>query len=131
MTRYVNKGHMARAALEAVAHQALDIVEAMNQDSGVALTSLKVDGGMVKNELLMQYQADLLDVPVIRPKITETTVLGAAYAAGLASGFWPNMDALKEQWEEDETFLPDMSEEDRSKRTALWKKAVDRTLGWV
>ena len=97
MTRYVNKGHLARATLEATAYQTREVLEAMNTDSGVPLTALKVDGGMVFNELLMQFQADILDVPVIRPKVAETTALGAAYAAGLAVGYWKDFDELRSQ----------------------------------
>ena len=104
LTRFVNKGHLARAALEAAAYQTRDIVEAMNRDSGVALHKLKVDGGMVANDLLMQIQADILDVPVIRPQVTETTALGAAYAAGLAVGFWSGTDELRRNWKEDRTW---------------------------
>jgi glycerol kinase len=130
LTRFVNKGHLARAALEANAYQTLDIVEAMNKDSGVALTRLKVDGGMVVNELLMQFQADVLDVPVIRPKVTETTALGAAYAAGLAVGFWPDMAALRRNWAVDKTFAPNMDEKQRESGIRNWKKAVTRTFDW-
>ncbi|MDJ0783081.1 MAG: glycerol kinase GlpK [Desulfosarcinaceae bacterium] len=131
LTRYVNKGHIARAVLEANAYQTLDIVEAMNADSGVDLTRLKVDGGMVMNELLMQFQADILDVPVIRPEITETTALGAAYAAGLAVGFWSNMAELRQYWAVDKTWEADMAAERRSDLVAGWKKAVTRTFDWV
>jgi glycerol kinase len=131
LTRFVNKGHMARAVLEASAFQTKDIVESMNQDSGVALRSLKVDGGMVTNELLMQFQADLLNVPVIRPKITETTALGAAYAAGLAVGFWPDLESLRRNWTMDRTWLPAMPQEERGNKYGEWKKAVERTFNWV
>jgi glycerol kinase len=131
LTRYVNKGHIARAVLEANAYQALDIVEAMNADSGVDLAHLKVDGGMVKNELLMQFQADILGVPVIRPKITETTALGAAYAAGLAVGFWTDMEELRKYWAVDKIWEAGMEDATRSKLVAGWKKAVTRTFDWV
>lgn len=131
LTRFVNKGHLARAVLEANAYQTLDIVEAMNQDSGVALTKLKVDGGMVANELLMQFQADILDVPVIRPTVTETTALGAAYAAGLAIGYWSDMEDLRQNWSMDNTWYPKMTAEDRAKGIHGWKKAVERTFNWV
>ncbi len=131
LTRYVNKGHLARAVLEANAYQTLDIMEAMQTDSGVALNSLKVDGGMVTNELLMQFQADLLEVPVIRPTITETTALGAAYAAGLAVGFWNSMDDLKQYWSVDKTWQPQMDEGRRRAGIRGWKKAVQRTFDWV
>ena len=131
LTRYVNKGHLARAVLEANAYQTLDIMEAMQTDSGVALNSLKVDGGMVANELLMQFQADLLKVPVIRPTITETTALGAAYAAGLAVNFWDSMEALKQYWSVDRTWHPQMDDAVRQAGIQGWKKAVQRTFDWV
>ncbi len=131
LTRYVNKGHLARAVLEANAYQTLDIMEAMKKDSGVDLNSLKVDGGMVANELLMQFQADLLGVPVIRPSITETTALGAAYAAGLAVGFWSSMEELKQYWLEDKAWQCQMDEKTRRKGIRCWQKAVQRTLDWV
>ncbi|MEJ2037729.1 MAG: glycerol kinase GlpK [Desulfosarcinaceae bacterium] len=131
LTRYITKAHIARAVLEANAYQTLDVVEAMHKDSGVSLNSLKVDGGMVANELLMQLQADLLDVPVIRPKVTETTALGAAYAAGLACGFWDGLEDLKRNWAVDKTWQPKMDAEKRRKGIMGWRKAVERTLGWV
>ena len=131
LTRYVNKGHIARAVLEASAYQTCDIVKAMNKDSGVELSRLKVDGGMVANEVLMQFQADMLNVPVIRPKVSETTALGAAYAAGLAVGFWSGQDELRQNWAEDKTWQPSMAETDREKYYRDWKKAVDRTFNWV
>jgi glycerol kinase len=131
LTRYVNKGHIARAALEANAYQTLDIVEAMQKDSGVELNSLKVDGGMVANELLMQFQSDLLNVPVIRPSITETTALGAAYAAGLAVGYWASMEDLKQYWSVDKIWQPQMDDPVRQAGVRGWKKAVQRTFDWV
>jgi glycerol kinase len=131
LTRYVNKGHIARAVLEANAYQTLDLMEAMNKDSGVDLSSLKVDGGMVANELLMQFQADLLGVPVIRPSITETTALGAAYAAGLAVGVWSSLQALKQFWSKDKIWQPTMDENARQKGIRGWKKAVQRTFDWL
>jgi len=131
LTRYVNKGHIARAVLEANAYQTLDIVEAMKKDSGVDVNSLKVDGGMVANELLMQFQADLLDVPVIRPAITETTALGAAYAAGLAVGYWASMEDLKQYWTVDKTWQPQMDDDTRQTGIRGWRKAVRRTFDWV
>jgi glycerol kinase len=131
LTRYVNKGHIARAALEATAFQTREVVDAMNADSGVALSELKVDGGMVANELLMQFQADILDVPVIRPQVAETTALGAAYAAGLAVGYWSNQDDLRRNWQEDKRWLPAMDAEVREREYARWKKAVTRTFDWV
>jgi glycerol kinase len=131
MTRYVNKGHLARAVLEATAYQTCEVLEAMEKDSGVALKSLKADGGMVYNELLMQFQADILDVPVVRPKVAETTALGAAYAAGLAVGFWNNLDDLRANWQIDKTWQPQMSVEQRQTLYHGWKKAVERTFNWV
>jgi glycerol kinase len=131
LTRYVNKGHIARAVLEASAYQTRDIVAAMNKDSGVELSMLKVDGGMVVNELLMQFQADILDVPVIRPKVSETTALGAAYAAGLAVGFWESLDELRRNWAEDKTWQPEVDSKVREKYYREWKKAVDRTFDWL
>jgi glycerol kinase len=131
LTRYVNKGHIARAVLEASAYQTRDIVEAMNKDSGVELSTLKVDGGMVANELLMQFQSDILNVPVIRPKVSETTALGAAYAAGLAVGFWEGLDELRNNWQEDKTWQPTVDSEVREKLYREWKKAVDRTFDWL
>jgi glycerol kinase len=131
MTRFVNKGHLARAVLEATAYQTREILEAMEKDSGVRLASLKVDGGMVFNELLMQFQADILDVSVIRPKVTETTALGAAYAAGLAVGFWKDLDELRVNWAADKEWRPQMDPARRSAGYADWKRAVTRTLDWV
>jgi glycerol kinase len=131
MTRYVNKGHIARAALEATAFQTREVLDAMNKDSGVDLTALKVDGGMVFNELLMQFQADVLGVPVIRPKVAETTSLGAAYAAGLAVGFWAKVDDLRANWGQDKAWRPMMGEAERKRIYAGWKKAVTRTFDWV
>jgi len=131
LTRYVNKGHIARAVLEATAWQTREVLDAMNADSGVALTALKVDGGMVYNELLMQFQADVLGVPVIRPKVAETTALGAAYAAGLAVGFWTEVEELRKNWQVDHTWEPKMDAKEREKEYKLWKKAVTRTFDWV
>jgi glycerol kinase len=131
LTRYINRHHIARAVLEAVAYQTLDVVEAMRKDSGVSLSNLRVDGGMVANELLMQFQADILGVPVIRPKITETTALGAASAAALASGMVSGVDELKSNWAMDKTWQPQMDAARRQKGIACWKKAVARTLDWV
>ena len=130
LTRYVNAGHIARATLEATAFQSREIVEAMATDSGVDLDSLKVDGGMVGNDLLMQFQADLLGVPVIRPEVAETTALGAAYAAGLATGFWESEDDLRENWAEDKRWEPKMDSEKRDEYYKYWKKAVTRTFDW-
>jgi glycerol kinase len=131
LTRYVNKGHIARAVLEATAWQTREVLDAMNADSGVDLTALKVDGGMVYNELLMQFQADVLGVPVIRPKVAETTALGAAYAAGLAVGFWGAVDDLRANWAKDKEWSPKMDAAERDKEYGFWKKAVTRTFDWV
>jgi glycerol kinase len=131
MTRYVNRGHIARAVLEATAYQTREVLDAMEKDSGVRLTSLKVDGGMVFNELLMQFQADILDVPVIRPKVAETTALGAAYAAGLAVGFWKGYDELRLNWGKDKEWKPSMPVEKRNTLFTGWKKAVTRTFDWI
>ena len=131
LTRYVNAGHIARAVLEATAWQSKEVVDAMNQDSGVELASLKVDGGMVHNELLMQFQADVLGVPVIRPTVAETTSLGAAYAAGLAVGFWSEVEDLRANWGKDKEWQPQMDPAEREKEYGLWKKAVTRTFDWL
>jgi glycerol kinase len=130
LTRYVNAGHIARATLEATAYQSREVVEAMNQDSGVDLESLKVDGGMVGNDLLMQFQADLLGVPVIRPKVPETTSLGAAYAAGLATGLWSTEDELRENWVEDKRWEPQMEASERDEYFKYWKRAVTKSFDW-
>ena len=131
LTRYVNKGHIARAVLEATAWQTREVLDAMNADSGVALTALKVDGGMVYNELLMQFQSDVLGVPVIRPKVAETTALGAAYAAGLAVGFWAAVEDLRANWAKDKEWTPKLDAATRDKEYGFWKKAVTRTFDWV
>ena len=131
LTRYVNKAHIARAALEATAYQTREVLDAMESDSDVKLTALKVDGGMVFNELLMQFQSDILNVPVVRPKVAETTALGAAYAAGLAVGFWNDFHELKNNWGMDKEWQPAMDENMRKKLYSGWKKAVTRTFDWV
>ena len=131
LTRYVTAGHLARAVLEATAWQSKEVVDAMNSDSGVDLPSLKVDGGMVGNELLMQFQADVLGVPVVRPTVPETTSLGAAYAAGLAVGFWAEVEDLRANWGKDKEWEPSMDAAKRDHEYALWKKAVTRTFDWV
>ncbi|MFJ6654032.1 glycerol kinase GlpK [Microbacterium sp. NPDC091313] len=131
MTRYVNKGHIARAALEATAFQTREVLDAVNADSGVDLTELKVDGGMTANDALMQFQADILGVPVVRPVVAETTALGAAYAAGLAVGFWDNLDDLRANWQEDKRWEPNMDSEERDRQLRLWKKAVTKSMDWV
>jgi len=131
LTAYATRGHLARAVLEATAFQTREVLDAMNRDSGVPLQALKVDGGMVQNHLLMQFQADILDVPVIRPVVAETTSLGAAYAAGLAVGFWRDLNDLAKNWRVDETWIPAMGEEERSHHLDAWRKAIERSLGWV
>ena len=131
LTRYINAGHIARAVLESTAYQSAEVLEAMNKDSGVPLTALKVDGGMVHDQTLMQFQSDILGVPVIRPKVAETTALGAAYAAGLAVGFWKQVEDLRENWQIDQQWHPNMEAATRETLMAGWKKAVTRTLDWV
>jgi len=131
LTRYVNKGHIARAVLEATAYQTLDVVNAMEQDSGIKLSSLRVDGGMVMNQLLMKFQADMLNTQVVSPAVAETTALGAAYAAGLAVGYWKNTDELKSNWAIAHTWSPDMEEVKRNDLYKGWQKAVTKSYGWV
>ena len=131
LTRYVNKNHIARAALEATAFQTREVLDAVNADSGVPLTELRVDGGMVANDALMQFQADILGVDVVRPKVIETTALGAAYAAGLAVGFWNDTDELGRNWDEGKRWSPQMEDEERQRQMRLWKKAVTKTFDWV
>lgn len=131
LTRYINRGHLARAVLEATAYQTREILDAMQNDSGVTLTALKVDGGMVNDELLMQFQADILGVPVIRPKVTETTALGAAYVAGLAVGYWKSLEELRQNWGIDHTWQAKMPVDRRDRLYQGWKKAVTRTFDWI
>jgi glycerol kinase len=131
MTRYINRGHIARAVLEATAYQTREVLEAMEEDSGIKLHTLKVDGGMVANELLMQFQSDLLGVPVVRPKVSETTSLGAAYAAGLALGFWNDFESLRANWQKGKEWQPTEERETSDRLFAQWKKAVTRTFEWV
>jgi glycerol kinase len=131
LTGFSTKGHIARAALEATAWQTREVIDAMNRDSGVALGALKVDGGMVTNELLMQFQADVLGVPVIRPEVIQTTALGAAYAAGLAVGFWPNLDGLRANWRKDREWTPALDPAARAIAYHWWQKAVGRTFDWL
>ena len=131
LTRYVERGHIARTVLESTAYQTRDVLEAMEADSGVTAQTLFVDGGMVANDLLMQFQADILDVPVARPTIPEATALGAAYGAGLAVGFFDSLDTLSALWAEDRRWEPAMPSEERDRLYAGWKKAVTRTLDWV
>ena len=131
LTGYVTRAHIARAVLEAVAWQVREVVDAMKADSGVALQALKADGGMTANGLLMQIQADVLDCPVVCPAVTETTCLGAAYAAGLAVGVWPDASALKAHWRKDAEWTPKMEAAAREAQFGKWKKAVARTLDWA
>ncbi len=131
LTGFTNRHHLARAVLEAVAFQTRDVVDAMIVDSNKSLTRMKVDGGMTANALLMQFQADVLGVPVIRSKVRETTALGAAYAAGLAVGFWRDLDDLRSKWHADQTWEPAMPESDRQSRLAGWHKAIERAMGWI
>ncbi len=131
LTRYTNKGHLARAVLEATAFQTREVLEAMEKDSGVALKSLRVDGGMVFNRLLMQFQSDILNVPVVRPRIAETTALGAAYAAGLAAGYWNNIHELQQNWQIEHTWFPQMSAVERQELYQNWLKAVNRSFNWI
>jgi glycerol kinase len=131
LTRFANRGHVARAALEATAYQTREVLEAMRSDSGVELRALKVDGGMVRNELLMQFQADVLGVPVVRPRVVETTSLGAAYAAGLAVGFWGSPAELRAHWAEERRWEPRLSATERDRLYERWREAVQRSLGWA
>jgi glycerol kinase len=131
LTRYTNKAHLARAVLEATAFQTREVVEAMEKDSGIALDTLRTDGGMVEDELLMQFQADILDRPVVRPVVRETTALGAAYAAGLAVGYYKNLEDLRSQWAIDHTWQPHMEQKQRESLYGSWKKAVTRSFDWI
>jgi glycerol kinase len=131
LTRYANRGHLARAVLEATAYQTRDVVEAMEKDSGVALDVLRVDGGMVENGLLMQFQADVLGRPVVRPRIKETTALGAAYAAGLATGFYAGLEDLRSHWAVDQVWRPEMASQRREELCRMWKRAVTRSFDWT
>jgi glycerol kinase len=131
LTRYINKGHIARAALESTAFQVREVLDAMEKDSGIELANLRTDGGMVQNHLLMQFQSNILNKPVVRPVIQETTALGAAYAAGLATGFMKDTDEVVANWAEDHRWNPSMEEEKRASLYHFWKKAVTRTFDWV
>jgi glycerol kinase len=131
LTGFVNRGHLARAALEATAWQTREVVDAMNNDGRTPLTELRVDGGMTRNDLLMQFLADVLQVPVVRPMVAETTCLGAAYAAGLAVGFWPDTDALRANWQRDAQWQPQKPTQEVEREFGQWRKAVERTLNWV
>jgi glycerol kinase len=131
LTAYANRGHIARAALEAAAWQSREVVDAANAAAGAPLGELRVDGGMTANSLLMQFQADVLGVPVVRPAVSETTALGAAFAAGLAVGYWKDLDELRERWREDRRWEPQMDAAERERRYARWRKAVKRSFDWV
>jgi glycerol kinase len=131
LTRFANRGHIARAALESTAYQTKDVLDAMTADSGVDLVELKVDGGMTQNSLLMQFQADLLGVDVVRPTVAETTASGAAYAAGLAVGFWSGLEELTSLWVEAKRWVPDMTSDESSRLQGRWRQAIDRSLDWV
>jgi glycerol kinase len=131
LTRYVNRAHLVRATLESMCYQSRDVADAVEKDSGAPLPDLRVDGGAVKNNFLMQLQADILGIPVIRPQVQETTALGAAYLAGLATGYWSSFDEMRENWQVDRTFEPSWSEDQRESGYAQWKKAIERTRGWV
>jgi len=131
LTRYVNRAHLVRATLESICYQSRDVADAVEKDSGKPLPDLRVDGGAVKNNFLMQLQADVLGIPVIRPQVQETTALGAAYLAGLAVGYWSSLDEMRDNWQVDRTFEPQWSEDQRESGYAWWKKAVERTRGWV
>jgi glycerol kinase len=131
LTRGANRNHIIRAALESIAYQTKDVLEAMQQDSKITLNDLRVDGGAVANNFLMQFQSDILGVPVERPKITETTALGAAYLAGLAVGFWKDLDEISNKWMVDKEFSPMLPEDDRKKAYSGWQKAVNRSKAWI
>jgi glycerol kinase len=131
LTRYVTKAHIARAALESTAFQTRDVIEAVTADTGRELEELRVDGGMTHNDLLVQFQADILGIPVVRPTVVETTALGAAYAAGLATGLWDGLDDLRAHWQQDRRFEPVMPVEEREQRYRTWQKAVSKSLDWV
>jgi glycerol kinase len=131
LTRYATRAHIARAALEATAYQTRDVLDAMEKDSGIAVKELRVDGGMVANELLMQFQSDILAVPVVRPRVTETTALGAAYAAGLAVGYWSGLADLERNWAVDKRWQPALPAAERDRLYRSWQKAVTRSFDWV
>jgi glycerol kinase len=131
LTRGATKAHLARATLESIALQSVDVLEAMRADSGIALTELRVDGGASANDLLMQMQADFAGIPVIRARVSETTALGAAYLAGLATGFWPGETEIDAQWIADRTFTPGLDEGKRSQKIETWRRAVERAKGWA
>jgi glycerol kinase len=130
MSRGTSKAHIARAALASIAYQTSDILTAMQKDAPVRLEELRVDGGAARNDLLMQFQADILGVPVVRPSITETTALGAAYLAGLAVSFWSSIEEIHIQWQMERRFLPDMGQDERKERLATWHRAIERSFSW-
>jgi glycerol kinase len=130
LTRGSNRAHIARAALEGIAFQVADILTAMENDSGIPVRELRVDGGAARNDILMQLQADLMGINVTRPSNTETTVLGACYLAGLAVGFWPDRDAIKRQWKSERQFVPKISDQERSTRLNQWRRALERAKAW-
>jgi glycerol kinase len=130
LRRDTKPGHIARAALESIAFQVADVLDAVQSETGTPLGALRVDGGAAVNDLMMQFQADVLGVPVVRPRVTETTALGAAYLAGLATGFWPNPEALRARRQDDVRFEPGMSGDERAKRRNRWQRAVERTKNW-
>jgi glycerol kinase len=131
LTRGSTRAHLARAALESIAYQTADVLDAMQRDANVRLSELRVDGGGARNDLLMQFQADVLGVPVVRPKVTETTALGAAYLAGLAVGFWQSEEQIARQWQEDRRFEPNLSVSERERLRGDWRRAVERSKGWI
>jgi len=131
LSRFNNSAHLARATLESICYQTRDVLDAMVKDSSVRLETLKVDGGATVNDTLMQLQADILGVPVVRPVVAETTALGAAYAAGLAVGFWSNSDEMRSNWQADRSWEPHWSDDQREEGHAGWKKAIERTLNWI
>jgi glycerol kinase len=131
LTRATTKAHLARAALDAICYQTMEIMDAMVADSAIAMTEMKVDGGITANQLCMQLQADVMGIEIVKPLITETTALGAAYAAGLAIGFWKSIDEVKSQWRQDRRWRPESDEKTRTNGAAQWKRAVERTFNWV
>jgi glycerol kinase len=131
LTRGSNASHIARAALDSIAYQTMDVLKAMEADSGISIKELRVDGGATVNNLLMQFQSNIMNTTVVRPVITETTALGAAYLAGLAVGYWPNMEAIQDQWQVDKKFAPTMEEEERNKLTKQWQRSVKAAKAWA
>ena len=131
LTRGSNSSHIARAALESIAYQTMDVLKSMEADSGISIKELRVDGGATANNLLMQFQSDILDTKVLRPKVTETTALGAAYLAGLAVGYWKSIEDIQQQWQIDKTFIPLMNNDKRNALTSGWQRAVNTTISWT